>query len=119
LTGREEALMRKVSEGELEYRGGESGVKYLLRGPKIDWGVILMLPGEELGGHYHNEVEETFYVVEGRGTFLVNEVEYEGVAGDAFRMEAADRHDIVNNSDEPLKLVFIKCPYLPEDKVSL
>ena len=111
--------MQKVSESELEYRGGDSGVKYLVRGPKIDWGVILMLPGQTLGGHYHEEVEETFYVVSGRGTFVVNGKSLPAAQGDAFRMEAQDRHDIRNDSDSPLKLVFIKCPYLPQDKVTV
>jgi quercetin dioxygenase-like cupin family protein len=111
--------MQKVNESEFAYRGGDSGVKYLVRGPKIDWGVILLLPGQTLGGHYHQEVEETFYVVQGRGTFIVNGQEYQGVEGDAFRMEPTDRHDIRNDSDQPLKLVFIKCPYLPQDKVDI
>ena len=110
--------MQRVSEQALAYRGGDSGVKYLVRGPKIDWGLILLLPGETLGGHYHQEVEETFYVIEGQGTFVVNGVEYASEAGDAFRMEAEDRHDIRNERAEPLKLVFIKCPYLPDDKVN-
>ena len=109
--------MQKVSERELDYRGGDSGVKYLVRGPKIDWGVILMLPGQTLGGHYHEEVEETFYIVNGKGTFVVNGEEHPAAEGDVFRMEAEDRHDIIIHSDEALKLVFIKCPYLPQDKV--
>jgi len=111
--------MQKVSEGELEYRGGDSGVKYLVRGPKIDWGVILMLPDQTLGGHYHNEVEETFYVVEGQGTFVINGEEFPASQGDVFRLEPEDRHDIRNDSGEPMKLVFIKCPYLPTDKVNI
>jgi mannose-6-phosphate isomerase-like protein (cupin superfamily) len=111
--------MQRVSESECAYRGGNSGVKYLLRGPKIDWGIILLLPGQKLGGHYHNEVEETFYVMAGRGTFVVNGTELVAVAGDALRMESADRHDVRNDGDEPLKLVFIKCPYLPQDKVDI
>jgi len=111
--------MQKISESQLAYRGGDCGVKYLTRGPKIDWGVILLLPGQTLGAHYHREVEETFYVVEGKGTFRVSGEELSAVQGDAFRIEPTDRHDILNDSDEPLKLVFIKYPYLPEDKVSI
>ena len=111
--------MERVNESERTYRGGESGVKYLLRGPKIDWGVILLLPGERLGAHYHNEVEETFFFIQGGGKVYVNEVEYEAKVGDAFRMEPPEHHDILNDTDEPTKIVFIKCPYLPEDKVSL
>lgn len=111
--------MERVNENTLAYRGGDSGVKYLFRGPKIDWGVILLLPGQTLGGHYHEQVEETFYVAQGRGTFVVNGQEYAAAEGDAFRLEPQDRHDIRNDSDAPLKLVFIKCPYLPKDKVDI
>jgi mannose-6-phosphate isomerase-like protein (cupin superfamily) len=109
--------MQRVRESECAYRGGDSGVKYLFRGPKIDWGVILLLPGQTLGRHYHEEVEETFYVLQGKATFVVNDQELPAEEGDAFRMEPTDRHDIRNESDQPLKLVFIKCPYLPKDKV--
>jgi len=109
--------MEKVRESEKEYRGGDSGVKYLFRGPKIDWGVILLLPGQRLGEHYHNEVEETFYILEGEASFYVDDVPHHLVAGDAVRLEAPERHDVVNESDQTLKIVFIKCPYLPKDKV--
>lgn len=111
--------MERVDEHELAFRGGDSGVKYLFRGPRVDWGVILLKPGESLGGHYHREVEETFYVLEGRGTFVVNGEELAARAGEAYRMEPADRHDIRNDSGEAMKLVFIKCPYLPDDKVNI
>ncbi len=110
--------MEKVRESEQEYRNGDCGVKYLLRGPKIDWGVILLKPGQRLGGHYHDEVEETFYILEGEGTFYVNDKPHYLVAGDAIRLQAPERHDVFNEGDQPLKMVFIKCPYLPQDKVS-
>ncbi len=111
--------MEQVKESEKEFRGGKSGVKYLFRGPKIDWGVILLLPGERLGGHYHKEVEETFYVLEGQATAYVGDIQQRLVAGDAIRLEAPEHHNIVNEGDQPLKMVFIKCPYLPQDKVDL
>lgn len=111
--------MQRVNENDLAYRGGDSGVKYLMRGPKIDWGVILLLPGQTLGGHYHQEVEETFYVAQGKGTFVINGQEIAAVEGDVFRLEPEDRHDIRNEGDQPLRLIFIKCPYLPKDKVTL
>jgi len=109
--------MQHVNEKDLTYRNGASGVKYLMRGPRIDWGVLLLLPGETLGQHCHAEVEETFYVVQGAATLVVNGERLAASEGDVFRMEPADRHDILNDSGAPCKLVFIKCPYLPKDKV--
>lgn len=111
--------MDRVSEADNAYRGGESGVKYLLRGPRIDWGVILLLPGERLGAHYHNEVEETFFFVQGGGKLVVDGLAHQASAGDAFRLEPSERHDIFNDTDEPTKMIFIKSPYLPQDKVNL
>ena len=111
--------MQHVNEHELSYRDGDSGVKYLMRGPRIDWGVILMRPGQTLGGHYHQEVEETFYVLEGQATFAVNGQDVAASSGDVFCMEPKDRHDIRNDGETPLKMVFIKCPYNPQDKVSV
>ena len=102
--------MDKVNESQMAFRGGASGVKYLFRGPQVDWGVILLLPGERLGGHYHEQVEETFYLLSGRVPL---------VPGDAVRLPAPERHDIRNDSGEPAKLVFIKCPYLPKDKIDI
>jgi len=111
--------VERVREAEKQYRNGDSGVKYLFRGPKIDWDIILLLPGQELGGHYHREVEETFYVLEGEATFQVGNARQRLVAGDAIRLEATQHHNVVNDSHKPLKMVFIKCPYLPADKVDL
>ena len=110
--------MEKINEFAKEYRDGDHGVKYLFRGPRTDWGVILMKPGDRLGAHFHNEVEETFYLLDGECKFYVNDIEHQAITGDAFRLEPTDRHDIWNDSDADAKFVFIKCPYLPDDKVS-
>jgi len=114
------SVMQIVREQDQAYRGGASGVKYLVRGPRIDWGVILFAPGERLGRHLHKEVEETFYFVEGAGgRFIVNDKEYPIAVGTAFRIEPGEVHNIVNDTPAPLKAVFIKSPYLPKDKVDV
>lgn len=111
--------MEKVNEAQMAYRGGVSGVKYLFRGPQIDWGVILLLPGENLGAHYHHQVEETFYLLSGEATLLAGGHEVPLVPGDAVRLPAPEPHDLRNEGDAPAKLVFIKSPYLPQDKVGV
>ena len=112
--------MQHVNENDLEFRGGDLGVKYLFRGPEIDWGVIVFKPGETLGHHFHERVEETFYFVEGKGgKIVVNGAPFRIRIGDAFRLEPHDKHDIVNDTDVPLKAVFIKSTYEPKDKVNV
>jgi len=83
-----------------------------------DWGVIVLKPGEMMGCHGHNEVEETFYFIEGTPKMIVNDVPYEAKVGDAFRIEPLEKHDVHNDTDSPVKFVFIKCPYIPDDKIT-
>ena len=109
--------MKKVNENEMDYRGGDSGVKYMLRGPNIDWGILLLKPKTKMGAHLHNEVEETFFFVDGSGVMIVNDQKHSAKQGDAFLVDPKEKHDIANDSDKPLKVLFIKTPYLPKDKV--
>ena len=112
--------MQHVREQDQAYRGGASGVKYLIRGPTIDWGVILFAPGEQLGRHMHNRVEETFFFIEGKGgRFLVDGTEHPIEIGAAFRLSPGEVHNIINDTDTPLKAVFIKSSYDPKDKVDV
>ena len=111
--------MQRVNEHELEYRDGDSGVKYLFRGPKIDWGVLRFLPGQELGQHKHERIEETFYFVRGTPRVVVNGEAHRVKEGDAFRMEVGDAHNIINDTDGPIDAVFIKSAYDPDDKVNV
>jgi mannose-6-phosphate isomerase-like protein (cupin superfamily) len=112
--------MEMAFEHEKPYRGGMSGVKYLLRGPRIDWGVILFAPGEQLGRHLHQEVEETFYFVQGAGgRFVIGGREHPIRIGMAVRIDPGEVHNIINDTPEPLKAVFIKSPYNPTDKVDV
>ena len=111
--------MERVCEQELEYRKGQSGPKYLFRGPRIDWGLIRFLPGETLGKHFHEHVEETFYFTAGSGSIIVNDIEYDIRPGEAFRVEPGETHDIINSGRVPLDGIFIKHCYLPDDKVEV
>ena len=109
--------MEHVNEHECEFRFSDHGPKYLLRGPRLEWGIIRFQPGQELGAHKHEEVEETFYFTRGTPLVVVNGEEHRVRVGDAFRMEPGDVHNIINDTDEPIDAVFIKSAYLPEDKV--
>jgi quercetin dioxygenase-like cupin family protein len=111
--------VEKVNEKEQAFRGGDSGVKYMLRGPNIDWGIIRMLPGQTLGHHYHNAVEETFYFIAGAPRIIVDGVEHQVTEGDAYRLEPGEKHDIINDTDRDTLIIFIKSTFDPEDKVSV
>ncbi|TXT55550.1 MAG: Cupin domain protein [Promethearchaeota archaeon] len=111
--------MKIVNENDIEYRKGSSGVKYLMRGPSIDWGVIRLLPGEKMADkpHGHESIDETFYFVEGEGIMVINGKDYAASEGSAFLIEPREMHNIRNESSSPIKVVFIKGEYRPDDKI--
>lgn len=109
--------MEKTNEREKEFRFGDSGPKYLFRGPRFEWGILLLKPGENLGAHYHNEVEETFYFESGEPEMVINDSARKVKVGDVFRIEPREKHDILNKTDEITRIIFIKCPYVEGDKV--
>lgn len=110
--------MERVNEKDREFRHGDSGPKYMFRGPNHEWGIIVFHPGQSLGPHKHERVDETFYFLAGTPQMVVNGVSYRVAQGDAFRIEPGEAHDIINDTDQDTCIVFIKCPYLPDDKVA-
>lgn len=92
--------MKKVHENDFEYRDGK--VKYLMRGPSIDWGVIRLKQGELMGGkpHGHNIIDETFFFFEGDGIMIIDDKEYPAPQGSVFLLEPKEMHNIRNDSDK-------------------
>ncbi|MHA2006059.1 MAG: cupin domain-containing protein [Promethearchaeota archaeon] len=111
--------MKKVHENDFEWRNRDSGVKYLMRGPNIDWGLILLKPGELMAdkAHGHNIIDETFYFIEGDGVMIINDEEYEAPQGTVFLCEPKEMHNIRNDSDKSLRIIFIKGEFKPDDKI--
>ena len=109
--------MEMTNENKHDFRFKTHGPKYMVRGPRHEWGIIVLKTGDELGAHYHNEVEETFYFLYGKGIMKIGEKEFPAGPGDAFRIEPKEAHNIFCR--EEFKIIFIKCPYLPEDKVAI
>jgi mannose-6-phosphate isomerase-like protein (cupin superfamily) len=110
--------MENFNEKDREFRGGDFGPKYLVKGPHWDGGIIQLKPGQTLGAHYHNQVEETFYFLEGMGDMVVNGAKYPIKPGEVFIIQPGEQHDIVNNGGRNIRVFFVKSPYLPEDRVA-
>ncbi len=111
--------MERVNEHQREFRHGDHGPKYLFRGPLLEWGVIVFKAGQELGPHRHAEVEETFYFLEGAPQMVVDGEAHRVTPGDAFRIEPHEHHNIINDTGEPIDVIFIKSTYQPQDKVDV
>ena len=111
--------MERTNEKSIEFRHGDHGPKYLFRGPHYEWGVFVLKPGQSLSAHKHETVEETFYFEAGAPQMVVDGEAHRVVEGDVFKLEPGEGHDIINDAETDTRIIFIKAPYAPDDKVSL
>ncbi|HZH87958.1 MAG TPA: cupin domain-containing protein [Chitinophagaceae bacterium] len=78
--------------------------------------VMNILPGEDIGLEVHNDHDQFIRVEEGEGIVLMGDTEddlsFERKVEDDFAImiPAGKWHNVVNNSDEPLKLYSIYAP---------
>jgi len=111
--------MHYTNENQHEYRFGDSGPKYLSRGPRTDFGVVTLQPGQEYQAHKHENIEEAFYTMEGEIHIYLNDVCHVLKQGDYLRCDPGDVHYIINKGNVPWKAVFVKAPYDPDDSVAV
>jgi len=108
-----------VNEDEREYSFGESGPKYLMKGPRMNFALVRIRPGESFQAHYHTMMEEDFFITEGRVDILVDGVRYTLGVGSLLHVEPTEIHYVVNPYDQPAKMAAILGPSQlgMEDKV--
>ena len=61
-----------INENDREYRFGDSGPKYLMKGPRMNFALVAFQPGQDFQAHYHNVMEENFFVLEGKVDIVVD-----------------------------------------------
>lgn len=76
--------------------------------------VMALKPGEEIGMEVHPEHDQFIRIESGKGKAIMNGEEHEIVDGSAVVIPAGAQHNIVNTSQEIMKLYTIYTP--PEHK---
>ncbi|ECP3991431.1 cupin domain-containing protein [Salmonella enterica] len=107
--------MQKTNEKNHEYRFGDNGPKYLIRGPGCDMGVVILQPGQSFPNHRHNTACEVFYTLSGEVCLYLEGTPHILQTGDVLQCEPGEAHYLINNGDKPWKGVFIKSPHLEND----
>lgn len=75
-------------------------------------------PGAAVTPHYHLELEEIYYLIEGQGLMTVGDEEREVQAGDAIYVPCGARHTLKNTGTEPLRLLVTCGPaFFYEDEI--
>lgn len=108
-----------VNEEEKEYRFGDSGPKYLMKGPRMNFAVVQFQPQQDFKAHYHNIMEENFYVLEGEIDIVVDGVVNHLKPGQMIHIEPSEVHYCINHYDKPVKMVSTLAPFQKVDKVDV
>ena len=107
-----------VDEKDREYRFGTSGPKYLMKGPRSNFALVAFGPGEDFQAHYHNIMEENFYILEGEVDIVVDGVVNHLTKGQFIHIEPGEVHYVINRSDRPMKMVSTLAPFQEQDKIN-
>lgn len=111
--------MFHIHESEREFRFGDSGPKYLLKGPRANFGVVVLKPGQDFNNHFHTIMEENFFILEGEIEFTINKEKVLCKQGDFIHVSPKETHYLKNTSDVLAKAVFCLAPYQINDKTEV
>ncbi|HRU38805.1 MAG TPA: cupin domain-containing protein [Candidatus Goldiibacteriota bacterium] len=100
--------MKKINESEVAFKYVTSGPKYLFNDPGFSGGIAYLKPGDEIKPHMHDDEAEIFYFIDGGPEFIAEAGTYAAKAGDAFQVEAGEKHAIKNNTGETARMFFLK-----------
>ncbi|MCL1965005.1 MAG: cupin domain-containing protein [Firmicutes bacterium] len=108
-----------INESEREYRFGDSGPKYLMKGPRMSFAMVQFQAGEDFKAHYHNVMEEDFFILDGEVDIVVDGVVHRLKQGDLIHIEPEEIHYVINRFDKPVKMISTLAPYTDVDKVEV
>ena len=105
-----------IDEKDREYRFGDSGPKYLMKGPRSNFAVVQFQPGQDFKAHYHNIMEENFYILEGKIDIEVDGATHTLSQGQMMHIEPKEVHYVINRYDKTVKMISTLAPFQESDK---
>jgi quercetin dioxygenase-like cupin family protein len=108
-----------VDEKDKEYRFGDNGPKYLMRGPRSNFALVQFMPGQDFRAHYHEEMEENFYILEGTVTIVVDGTTHTLSPGQFIHLEPEEVHYVINKSSSVVRMISTLAPFRDVDKVEV
>jgi len=108
-----------IHENDREYRFGDSGPKYLMKGPRMNFAIVQFQAGQDFKAHYHNVMEENFFILEGEVDIVVDGVVHHLTPGQLIHIEPSEVHYVVNNSNGVVRMISTLAPYVDPDKIDV
>lgn len=73
----------------------------------LTMGYTVIYPTGKTTGHAHDDMEEAYYILTGKGKMLIGEDEFPVHAGDAFYVPFGAFHVTYNTGNQPLAMVWV------------
>ena len=108
-----------LNESEREHRHKDHGPKYLEQGPRMNFGIVQLMPGNVVSPHVHKVMQESFFILQGSVNMRIDGEDVKLVKGDYIHLEPGEVHKIWNDGDEILRMVVTAAPYVEGDKESV
>lgn len=108
-----------IDEKTKEYRFGDSGPKYLMKGPRSNFAIVQFQAGQDFKAHYHNVMEENFYILEGEVDIEVDGVVHTLSKGQMIHIDPKEVHYVINRSSGVVRMVSTLAPFEEIDKVEV
>lgn len=108
-----------INEKDKEYRFGDHGPKYLMKGSRMNFALVQFQPNQDFKAHYHNIMEENFYILEGEIDIIVDGKVNHLTKGQFIHIEPGEIHYCINNSNAEMRMISTLAPYQQVDKVEV
>ena len=106
-----------INEKDKEYRFGDWGPKYLMQGPRMNFALVQFMPGQDFRAHYHEVMEENFFIIEGTVTIVVDGTPHTLNPGQLIHIEPKEIHYVINRSSSVVRMIASLAPYKDADKI--
>ena len=108
-----------VDEKDKEYRFKDSGPKYLMKGPRMNFAIVQFQAGQDFRAHYHDIMEEEVYSLAGEVAIVVDNVVHHLTKGQFIHIEPKEVHYVINRSKSVMRMVSSLAPYRENDKIEV
>ena len=100
-------LLERLYDGEGTLRLNEYMGKPEMRGAGRRLGILTLPQGTSIGQHQHVGECESYYILQGRGMYLDNDIEYELNPGDFTLCRDGEVHGIKNLTEQDLVMYIV------------
>jgi quercetin dioxygenase-like cupin family protein len=85
----------------------------------MNFAVVQFMPGQDFRAHYHEVMEENFYILEGTVVIVVDGISHVLTPGQFIHIEPHEVHYVINRSQSAVRMVSTLAPFQEVDKIEV